>query len=228
MKFALNLDHRRFFYQNQAILLEELLSKSQQDLLVKSVSDALTLRIGPTFRAKDPDELFVEGNHLHCENSEIRQIATQKRTTSLIGELLNCRVLRLGPDQYLPSNRKHLLKEEDPYGEFLKTPASLKEFSCIQGVVGGLLFCLEVPRNPDPSAFFPSNPGDGMFFTAEKQIPFPYLNEEGSGSYILFTYTEKVALYLHQEKDPHLHALKHWGYVFGDKLREPNHPLVLR
>jgi hypothetical protein len=46
--------------------------------------------------------------------------------------------------------------------------------------------------------------------------------------FLLFLYAEEDALYTLNPLDPHTHALKRMGYVFGDRLKETTHPHLIR
>jgi hypothetical protein len=46
--------------------------------------------------------------------------------------------------------------------------------------------------------------------------------------YLLIVFANRRAQYVLNANDPHAHALKHKGYVFGDRLREELHPIVIR
>lgn len=228
MKFAVSSDHHRYIRENRFLPLEECFFEEQQQQLAAGIAEAMNHRIGPEWKKRDADELFVEGHDLHCDNSSLRRVISQRRLAMIISELLQCTPLRLGYDQYLPVNPQRSEGEEDPYGEFLRSGGNLKEVSCVQGVKGGLLICLEPLDEDVEQDFFPKDRGEAVLFKNDVPIPFYHLDGKSRGAFLLVTYADEVALYFQNKRDPHLHAFKRYGYGFGDKLREPNHPIIYR
>lgn len=228
MKFALTKDHYRYFRENQCLHLEDFLLDEQRKTLRDQIHAVLAQRLGPQWKQEDPGELFTEGYNLHTESEAIRRIISQRRLALVIADLFDCKPLRLGFDLYIPVNYRKIGKAEDPYGEFLRKAKSLKEFSSIHGTKAGLLICLEKPQIEDTSIPFPQEPGQALLFRAHKELPWDFFDDQSQGAYFLTTYTDEIALYFSNKTDPHQHALKRWGYVFGDKLREPHHPIICR
>lgn len=228
MKYAINIDHIRFWREHQCLILQDLFSPAQVEQLLDGINAVFTRRLGVLWRHEAPDQLFVEGRDLHCDNETIMRIICQKKIVTILSEVFDCKPLRLGFDQYLPANIKDPTQVEDPYGEFLRQGGSLDQISCLKGIAGALLICLQEPDKQDPTQFFPSVPGEATILHPSKLLPLYFLDEIKRGSYLLITYTDQIALYVHNERDPHVHTFKRWGYVFGDKLREPYHPIILR
>lgn len=228
MKFAITNDHLRFYRDNGWLALETFLSVEQQRQVKDGIEAALLYRLGPNWKAQSADTLFFEGHNLHCDSDAIRRVASQRRLASVIAELFDCLPLRLGCDLFLPSNGNAKEGIENPYGKFLKQEKSLKDFTSIQGTCGALLLCIEAPLEADPEGFFPSGRGEAVLVGPNKPLNLSFLNQKESGAYLLVTYAEEIAIYLRNEKDPHLHSYKKWGYAYGDKLGEPHHPIILR
>ena len=67
-----------------------------------------------------------------------------------------------------------------------------------------------------------------VFFTPETEIPFEALKTRLADRYLLLAFSSHRAQYLYNEKDPVNYYLKHRGYVYGDKLKESDHPIILR
>lgn len=79
------------------------------------------------------------------------------------------------------------------------------------------------------SSLFPHRPGNVTYFAPEEQIDFAELSALGSkGQFLMVVYVAKTTLYIMQNRDPHVHALKQLGYAFGDRLRDNIHPIIHR
>lgn len=113
---------------------------------------------------------------------------------------------------------------------------TLKQMSSIQGIVSGLILTLSdtpsekelLKTEEDHSVLtpYPGKIGSGLFFFPNVPLSFDYLLETPGISQLLIVYTKETALYIHNPMDPHTHALKKLGYVFGDRLRSSTHPIV--
>lgn len=47
-------------------------------------------------------------------------------------------------------------------------------------------------------------------------------------SYLLIVYAENSATYVHKNQDLHAHLMKELGYVYGDRLKDKIHPLLIK
>jgi len=106
---------------------------------------------------------------------------------------------------------------------------TLEDMSCIQGVLCGAIFCLSQPAEQEElpaSTLFSTKVGNGVYFSPQMQIPFNELIDREGYTYLMVVYTKASAVYYFQEKDPHVHDFKHWGYNFGDRLSDRLNPLV--
>lgn len=65
--------------------------------------------------------------------------------------------------------------------------------------------------------------GSASFYLPSTPLP----NFENS-TYLMVAYCDKYSQYLFEERDPQVHFLKSLGYVFGDRLNDQLHPILLR
>lgn len=145
---------------------------------------------------------FTKGRDLWRTSPAIKQIVFSKRLIDLVFSLTQKKPIRLGFDQYIPE--KGDLKKV--FGEEL-----LQNRSSINPLKG--LFLIDL------------NSGDGYFVLPS----CPLFNESlEDHPYFLIGYGDQHSQYLYEERDPQLHFLKSLGYVFGDKLNDELHPILLR
>jgi hypothetical protein len=102
----------------------------------------------------------------------------------------------------------------------------LNTVSSIQPLAGVLLFHLSGSSLPSP--FLPSRPENVMVLSPDLTIPWEIFFQLPHQSYFLIAYAAPEAIYVLEKKDPHTHALKKLGYVFGDRLQNGHHPIVFR
>jgi hypothetical protein len=154
------------------------------------------------------------GRDLWRNSAAIKKIVCSRDYAQIACELTGARELRLGYDQMVDI--------------FPNESVNLLEISCIQGILCGLIICIQKPSDEEEefSEFFPQQVGTGIFFSAETLIPFGDLVHAHKGSYFLIAYTAKDAVYVHQDNDPYLHQWKPLGYAFGDRLQDAFHPML--
>jgi hypothetical protein len=215
MKFAITSDHYQYFKDNHILVAEDIFTPEQMNLIREGVQAGLSSR--------GKSDLFAAGRDLHAAHDGLARLLGQKKLAALFAELCGCRTIRLGFDQYLPA-----LKNNEKYTNFLNKENSIRSFSSIQGVIGGLIICLEAPDHIDEGSFLPSKPGASLLCKPDKKLPLSFLGTQKKGAYLLVTYTEETALYFRNEQDPHMHAMRDMGYSLGDRLREPYYPIIFR
>lgn len=83
----------------------------------------------------------------------------------------------------------------------------------------------ETPLSQTPNILtsMPSKAGN-VLFVAPKTIIRP--SSSVTGSFLVIGLTSSRPLYRLEPNDPHTHALKAYGYVFGDTVRETTHPVI--
>lgn len=216
MKFSIELKQRHFFRENNAIEFERIFS--EQDLYGMNTS------IKEIFYKAKATDFFLEGHDLFRRSEAVKKAITSSRLCSLIYELLEQKPLRLGFDQLFPPIKTSYLDyypEKLPFSEL----SAVKNLHC-------LLF-INLSGEGKPPVFeegdpFPSKPGNTVLLLPKYAIDFNKLSERMNQTFLLVGYTLNFSQYLFVEKDPHCHQLKRLGYVFGDKLRDNEHPIILR
>lgn len=224
MKFSLDSEQRSFFNRQHAIEFEGLLS--EQDLLSLNQGIAEVYQSLP--KSLPFKEQFLQGRDLWRKNEQIRKVITHHRLVSLVYELVQEKPIRLGFDQFLPQ----IGEKENFYTEFFKGVSPFQNYSAIQDLLCMAVIYLngeekelaDIPNN-NP---FPAKPGSVVFFSPDYEIDFQHLASRNNQSFLLVGFTRNHSQYLLIEDDPQRHFLKKLGYVFGDKLHDNLHPVLLR
>lgn len=239
MKFSIASDHREFFQVNKAIEFEGILTQDQLEQLINAVELVLSARLNISSKEisnKDPYRLFTVGRDLWRSNESIRKIVTNPHLTEIASELFGKKMMRLGYDQFLPSQVKQFLIEPDEmhtYSNLLQKKTSLKDISALQGVIGGMMICLrsDTFQNHETDAaqaitIFPLQSGNIVFFSADALMDFSQLTQTAATSYLMIVFVQTNSVYIMQQSDPLLHHFKQLGYNFGDKLLDRINPQV--
>jgi len=140
-----------------------------------------------------------ERYNLSHKSQEVQKIAYLPRLARLAAELTGKRQMRFGFDRLI----------DVPLQE-----GTLQEKSCINPLTCALLYSLD------------SAIGHGIFFLPS--VPFSTLPQSTTSRYFLIAWADPRAQYLFHEEDPFTHELKQHGYVFGDRLLEKWHPIIIR
>lgn len=232
MKFATSSEHRDFFYKNGLIELEGLVSPAQLVEINKSIDESLEKRLAKPLRKATSEEVFSAGRDLWRISDVLKRLSTNSRMAQLATELTGTRNLRLGYEQFFPETKRLFDSQALPgtYYSYVRQQKTLNEISCLQDIACGLLLCLSgtPTETADKQTIFSSTPGNGVYFNPQLAIDFNAIELSGNQRYLLIVYAEASSVYLLNESDPHTHALKHLGYVFGDKLHERLNPTVFR
>lgn len=137
--------------------------------------------------------------NLSYKSTDVKKITWLPRLARLAAELTGKRQMRFGFDKLV----------DLPF-----TSGTLQAQSCISPLTCALVVSLDSPF------------GHGMFVQPGVDlatVPFPE-----QGTVLIIAWAEARAQYLYEERDPHLHELKHEGFVFGDRLQEKWHPVLIR
>jgi len=202
MNFSVIGKHRDFFRLHHWIECEEVLAPATLAKVNVSIAAAKS----------------KTGRDLWRGSSSLKRVFLQKGLAGIASDLIECRPLRFGYDQYLT-----------PTSSFLpESPCSLLDISSFQGVLCGMILCLTQPKESFAveSSVFPQKAGNAIFFAPDFPIAFPTLKRLDGASYILLVYVQKSAVYCKQSRDPHGNELKQFGYDFGDRLKDSLNPIV--
>lgn len=217
-KFAVDPHHREYYQKQHTIEFEGVVSESHLQELRTALSNLM--------RGIPPARYFEEGRDLWRRAAPFKRLARNIALAEIAAELTNRTQIRLGLDQYFPPFEP----SETAYASFLKGGFSLAEATSIQGVICGMMLCLKAPTNPvvQPSQLFPAKVGNAIFFDPQWIMPLEEKGARSDGEYLLIVYAEPNGVYIQQERDPLTHLWKQLDYVYGDKLREKTHPLILK
>jgi len=228
MHFSIIREHREFFRNNQWIECDDVVSPS--DLKRLSVEIPLILakrKQEKLLHSKESDVSdFAMGHDLWRENASAKKTILSRRMAGIASELTEKQPLRFGYDMLLPAADEPLAGQT--YTDFLKTTPTLEEMSCIQGVIGGAFICLSCNETQKEvvTPLFSPTPGNAVFVSPKWPLPLGDLYQRPGCSYLLVVYVQSQAVYLANHSDPHLHDFRQLGYDFGDRLKEPLHPIV--
>jgi hypothetical protein len=211
MRFALDPDHREFFRKNHHIELEGLLEPSDIEPLKQGIDALLQKRLQKLCETKTPRELFLVGRNLYLEDPLLKRIVLHRKFGELASSLFEQKTIRLAYDQAICT-------KVIP-GSVFTHPYSLQQISCFHPLCGGLI--LRLSSDAHSPTFLPKNIGSGVFFSADYALPLHELFQAPNQTFILIAYAPKSAQYFLEKNDPHTHAPKREGYVFGDLLRTP-------
>lgn len=82
---------------------------------------------------------------------------------------------------------------------------------------------------PEPKMVsWPGSVGNTLLFRGSVPFNFSALRQSTAGSYLLIAYCRDSSVYVLQPGDPQVHAFKHLGYAFGDRLTDKLNPIVVR
>jgi len=216
MKQTSDSQHRNYFNQHQLVEFEQLLIPAQLQQLKGAVSIALTEKTGAE---ATPQKLFEGGRDLWRAHDNVRKIVGFKDLARIASELLEQSTIRLGYDMFFPGV------------DLMGRTMTLQEMSSLQGVICGLMVCLEGSTSSETEetpSIFARKAGNGVYFRPELLIDFSELNNRPGHSYLLIVYVQASTVYIFQENDPHAHAMKSLGYSFGDKLSDKLNPILIR
>lgn len=234
MKFALDSNHRDFFQKNLAIEFDGLLDEKHLIPFKSHINMALAARLKEKKEPQSPENLFMAGRDLWRMDASIRKIDAHRKFAEIASELITHKPLRLGYDQYIPAPPapQVLGHHRTPYDDLLHRTPSLEEISSLQGLLCGLMLCIQAPdtiETQDTHAIFSAKAGNGVFFSPQAIIDFQALVHKRQGfAYILIVYVQSSTVYILNTEDPHAHTLKNYGYVFGDKLSDKSNPIIYR
>ncbi len=241
MKFAITKEHRDFFQKQGWIEFEELLSSDQVVFSNQTIDKILVDRLHKPLEKLgqlSSEQLFQQGRDLWRSNPSLVQLTKQTRFAEIASELIEKKPLRLGYDQFFPSPAQAQPTKGTPhvYAQFIANTTSLEAVSCLQGIVCALMLALGPESNPlsdetipaEGINVFSATPGNAIFFLPHFPVNWSYLQAFPSQRFYLIVYTQAMAYYLLQPKDPHAHALKHLGYIFNDQLNDKLNPIVYR
>lgn len=143
------------------------------------------------------------GRDLWRLSDSVKKIVFSKRLVDLVYQLVEKKPLRLAFDQYISDSA-----------------SVLENRSSVSPLVGSLLIVL----NGNESV----GEGGGYFILPAADVTLEDFQFSPEQRFLLIGYGNIYSQYLYQPLDPHVHFLKKLGYVFGDRLNNALHPILLR
>ena len=136
---------------------------------------------------------------LSLKDGLVKEVVHSIARAKLAAELAHVRLLRFGFDElFVPG----------------WTTKNLMNEVCIQGLVICLFLTLD------------GEGGHGIY--AKPSVDLDKLPLDPNRRYLVIGWAEERSMYVLQPNDPYTHELKKRGYVFGDRLKEEWHPVVIR
>jgi hypothetical protein len=211
MKFSISSEQRDYFTKHRFIPFSHLLNEGELSDLNQAI-DAVLESAPKGFALRD----------LWRSNPQIKKIVCSKRLLQLAFELIQKKPLRLAFDQLIMEARKSSNEVQ------ILEQGSFQDISCINNLQGLFILCIRDNESKENAELFEFHAGDGVFITPDAPFPFDTLTPSPHKRYLIIAYGSNYSQYLFEERDPYCHFLKNLGYVFGDKLNDRLHPLLLR
>ena len=228
MHFAVDSKHLEFFHHHHYIEFEDLLTEREIQTLEKSLKTVMGKRLHTDpkhLSYVEPKTFYLQGYDTWREDPEIQKHVLKPQLAAIASNLTKACPVRIGFDQVF-----RFCAHSTP---FLKTPCSLNQMSCLQGLICGCILNLSSPSLVPENTTLPFTPisrkaGSGIFFRPDLPLSLNSLFSMPNNMQLLITYTADCSLYTHQEQDLHTHTLKNLNYVFGDRLKDSMHPILYR
>ena len=219
MRYSITAQQRNFFLTNHYIEFEGLFEKSA----VKTLQQSLEAVVMDRADTKEivQETIFEHGRDVSRKSTYCKKLLYTKSLAMFAAELCQKRSLIFGFDQYYVAHDSLALIATQEQSFTL-------EKSSIQGLVCGMVLCLQAPDNAESEGILPKVPGSVIFFDTNCTLQHTTMKEETPFRYLMFTWADSKAVYRHKDEDLQMHALKQLGYMFGDQLKRQTHPILTR
>jgi hypothetical protein len=225
MRFAISSAQLQFFLQHHYIEFDDLIT-AQDVATLKENGQALVAKRLKTSPSKlnqfSNTDLFMAGRDSWRENSEAQKILFRPKLGQIATTLFQEKHLQMGYDQWIQTSAA-----PSPIDQFF----SLEQISSFNHISGGLIINLGTPLEITGSYVFcpvPKKPGSGLFLSPKLLLDWKTLFNTPHLELLLLVYCPMGVRYTLNSHDPHVHALKRKGYVFGDQVSTLTHPLLYR
>jgi len=211
MHFAIERQHLEFFHRNKYIEFENLLTQKEVNILTQELTTN-----GCTY-------------DIWRNNPVMKNIILCPGFAEIAFSLTKVRPIRIAFDQSFFSTKNPI--------PFFQQTLSLYDISSIQGIICGCMLHLSPSFITQPShtrnnssALVPltQKEGNGIFFAPSLPLSFDYLIHIPHIVQLLIVYGSDKSVYIYQKTQPQTHALKKLGYIFGDRLKDSTHPILLK
>ena len=212
-------EHHDFFDKEGYIEFEELISQENLEKLAKAIRQQIGSRINQfpeRLTHEKPIRLYTNGRDLWRNHPEIKKQCANRNFASIAAGLVREKSLRLALDQWIPP------------GFDWGTVSTLEDIIPVQGIVAGAFIALDAGITDENPSIFPFNAGHVLFVKPGTPLPLADLSALRNQSFLLVVYGGSKSVYIHKETDPLTHYLKDYGYVYGDRLSDNLHPILLQ
>jgi len=227
MRYCLDHEETICFEKKGYVLLQELLPQGKVQRLLSCVSCAFQEN-RESFESQKREAGDMSLSSFYARDvalfsSEVRKVLFSKSLGQIASQLAKKKTVRYGGDWLWKGDIV-------PWGQKTES-GDLSSCFCVKPLALACLFALSDRESGavqnDP--FLPEKAGDALLFSPQLIYPWRSLGgQDKTQKFLLFLYAEKEALYTFNPLDPHTHALKRMGYVFGDRLKETTHPHLVR
>jgi hypothetical protein len=208
MKLSVSSQQHEYFQAQHLIVFEGVLTSEEISELEANIDKALAVKLKRTVDQvwREPaDKIFLAGLNLWQSSIPIRKLITSTRLSSVASQLLNQKPMRMGYDLYIKPGNAHFLEPLRPFNEIC----------CIQGLLGGILICLEGQKAGNMAVFGP-----------ELQIDASKIFD--GNPFLLVTYAHPMSLFIRRVSDPMYLVLQEIGYGYGDRLSDALSPIIYK
>lgn len=167
------------------------------------------------------EEYLLAGKDLWRTDATAKRQVCSRACPEVVSQLTRKTPVRLGTTQLFYGLPQHVLNSAA-----LQTH-SLEQASSFQGVLAGLILCLQPGKVPEGSSL-PQQAGNGLFFNAHLPLDTNALVHAEGGLYLLIVYLSDRALYVEHPQDLLNNYPKQFGYFYGDRLKEEHYPILFR
>jgi hypothetical protein len=213
MQWTVSTQHKDFFQENHTILFEEVV---KNDLLITLKED-----IRQVIQKLGNDANQFIGKDFCDKNLQLEKFVKNKQWAKIFAELCLIKDLRFGFSRLFFPKKISAFETTNESIQPKWSKGTLKEFSSIQGLLGGVLFCLNPSNIPQMPPF-----GSALFFDQHYEIPFDLLSKEDSAMFLLIAYCDKNSVYIQNTNDWDSNFFRQFGYIFGDRLKDKFNPLL--
>lgn len=223
MRFALTLEHRYFFQENQFIAFEDVFTLTQLEQLKAEITKTLSNKLNiPQNQLKrcPSSELFKGGYNLSWDSEIVRRFTHKASLASLIFALLDTPCIRFAFDQYFCGSSSSLPLFEEAF--------PLERVCCIAPLLGALIIPLVDLCQVPHSLPIPTRRGSCLFVSPTLSLPWKDLFSMNGLELLFIGFAAEKSLFKADTKDLHVGELKKRGYALNDYLKEISHPLLKR
>ncbi|MEM7175124.1 MAG: hypothetical protein AAF443_04245 [Chlamydiota bacterium] len=239
MHFALASEHLDFFHAHQYVEFDSLITESEATALAEATKQITTTRLHHAHQSLPQaslEALFLAGRDHWREHQAIKKIVLRPQLANIAAQLSKQNNLRIAYDQVLLTALPTAAVPGESHYPSLFSPTTLDASSCIQGIAAALILQLSpvdsslmIADELAPFTLLPQNKGNGLFFKPTLPFSLAYLRAAHQPIHqLLIVYGSKKSMYKREDRDPHTHKLKKFGYTFGDRLTQATHPILTR